>query len=62
VLKAGDDGKIFVWGGARRQTSADIPPSAAPGISLTNYPVAAPDSAPTNAPPKKSKDAKPKSK
>jgi len=62
VLKVSDDGKIFVWGGARRQTVADIPPSPAPGISLTNNSLILPEAPPANAPPKKSKDAKPKSK
>ncbi len=62
VLRVGDKGTIYVAGGARRQTVGDVPAAAAPGISLTNRPVSVPEVPATNAPPKKSKDAKSKSK
>jgi hypothetical protein len=62
VLRVSDTGKIFVWGGARRMASTDIPPSPAPGATFTNAPAGTPDLAPTNAPPRKPTDAKSKNK
>lgn len=60
VLKLNDAGQIIVWGGARRFSLSDIPPSDMVGTSLTNTaptspPVESPQPAPVG---KKKKDAK----